>query len=465
MTISDPSMPRRTVLRTASAVALGGLVAAAAPAAATAAPVPPAAAGPPGPGADPLPALRRAARPLADLRPLEDMVGAAAIVGVGEATHSSREFFRTKNRIFRQLVEHCGFTTFMLETPWSSGVRLNAYVLRGEGDLRQIMEEEFQSSYLLWRTQEYLDLLRWMRQYNLRRPDRPVRFAGNDCSYAGPELFDTVTAHVAGRRPELLPRLRALYAASRPVGSLHEWTERYLTRPIPERRAMAAEVAGALELVESVPAGTGAAAREHAWAVQHARAIAQVGEFYTHDYFASAEARAEMMLYRDRIMAENTVRWHRLTGEKVLLSAHNGHVGYESTRPDMYPRLQGAFIRDLMGSAYICAGFTFGRGSFNAMDLDDPAEPIRRFSVGPPGPGSNEEMLERVRPGNGDGNGNGNYYIDMRTAAPSARRWLGSTRLTRSIGNSWPEAPLDTDLLSSYDVLIHLPRISAADRI
>ncbi|MFJ8231136.1 erythromycin esterase family protein [Streptomyces sp. NPDC094448] len=453
MTISDPTTPRRTVLRTASAVAVGGLVAAAPD---TAAAVPPAAAGPPGPGTDPLPALRRAARPLADLRPLEDMVGAAAIVGLGEATHSSREFFRTKNRVFRYLVEHRGFTTFMLETPWSSGVRLNAYVLRGEGDLRQIMEEEFQSSYLLWRTQEYLDLLRWMRQYNLRRPDRPVRFAGNDCSYAGPGLFDTVTAHIAGRRPELLPRLRTLYAASRPVGTLREWTELSLTRPIPERTAMAAEVAEALELVESVPAGTGAAAREHAWAVQHARAIAQVGEFYTHDYFASAEARADMMLYRDRIMAENTVRWHRLTGEKVLLSAHNGHVGYESARPE-YPRLQGAFIRDLVGSAYLCAGFTFGRGSFNAMDLDDPAEPIRRFSVGPAGPGSNEETLERVRPGN--------YYIDMRTAAPSARRWLGRTRPTRSIGNSWPDEPLDTDLLSSYDVLIHLPRITAADRI
>ncbi|QDY80767.1 erythromycin esterase family protein [Streptomyces qinzhouensis] len=384
------------------------------------------------------------------------MIGSAAIVGVGEATHSSREFFRTKNRVFRYLVERCGFTTFVLETPWSSGVRLNAYVLRGEGDLRQIMAEEFQSSYLLWRTREYLDLLRWMRQYNLRRPDRPVQFAGNDCSYAGPELFDAVTAHVAERSPALLSRFRALYAASRPVGSLHEWTERYLARPMPERRAMAAEVAEALELLESVPAGTGAAAREHAWAVQHARAVAQVGEFYTHDYFDPESARA-MMLYRDRIMAENTVRWHRLTGEKVLLSAHNGHVGYETTRPDQYPRLQGAFIRDAMGSAYVCAGFTFGRGSFNAKDLTDPAEPLRRFSVGPAGPGSNEETLERVRPGN--------YYIDMRTAAPSARRWLSHIRPTRSIGNSWPEEPLPTDLLSSYDVLVHLPRITAADLI
>ncbi|MGV9315123.1 erythromycin esterase family protein [Streptomyces sp. NPDC003691] len=459
MTISASGRSRRAVLRTVSAAALGGVAAAAVPGAASA--LPAVTAGPPGAGSGGAPpaalsALRRAARPLADLRPLAGMAGGASILGLGEATHSSREFFRTKNRIFRYLVERCGFTTFVLEAPWSSGVRIDAYVLRGEGDLDRIVREEFQSSYRLWRTREYLDLIRWMRQYNLGRPDRPVRFAGNDCSYAGAGLFDAVTAHVAGRSPGLLPRIRALYAASRPAGSLHEWTLRYLTRPMPERQAMAAETAEALRLLEPLPAGTGAAARRHSLAVGHARAIAQAGAFYTHDYF-DPQGRRAMMDYRDRIMAENTVWWQRRTGGRAVLSAHNGHVGYESARPDLYPRLQGAYLRDLVGDAYLCAGFTFGQGSFNAMDLTDPAEPVRRFSVGPAVPGSNEETLGQVRPGN--------YYLDMRTADPSARRWLGHARPTRSIGNSWPEEEVETRLLSSYDVLMHLPRITAADLI
>ncbi|AYV25459.1 Erythromycin esterase [Streptomyces sp. ADI95-16] len=30
---------------------------------------------------------------------------------------------------------------------------------------------------------------------------------------------------------------------------------------------------------------------------------------------------------RDRVMADNIAWWRRRTGEKMLLAAHNGHVG------------------------------------------------------------------------------------------------------------------------------------------
>lgn len=92
----------------------------------------------------PVRALARSAEPLRDLRPLEKAVGSATIVGVGEATHGSSEFFTTKHRLFRYLVEHQGFTTYALEANWSAGLRLNDHVLYGKGDPRTIMREEFQ---------------------------------------------------------------------------------------------------------------------------------------------------------------------------------------------------------------------------------------------------------------------------------------------------------------------------------
>lgn len=446
--------PRRAVLGAATATALGTLLAGTAPAAASpsSGPLPAARRTP----ADPLPALRAAARPLTDLRPLERMTGHASIVGIGEATHNSREFFRTKNRIFQRLVERRGFTAFALEAPWSTGLRLDSWVVRGEGDIERIMREEFQSTYFLWRTREFLDLFRWMREHNIRHPDRPVRFLGNDCAYAGPELFDRVTEWVAVRHPALSPRIRALYAASRPTGSVAETIDGYLVRPIEERRALAKDVRRALELLRAAPAGPRESAGERAWMLQHAHAIAQVGRMHSYDYFNASQSR-EMMRYRDRIMARNTVWWHRATGHKVLLSAHNEHVGYEPLRPDLYPYVQGGFIRDMVGDGYVSAGFTFGEGSFHALDLNTPGEPVRRFSVGPPGPGTHEEVLGRVS--------ETDYYLDMRTAAPAARDRLDLPRPVRSIGNSWPESPVTARLLPTYDVLIHLPRITAADRI
>lgn len=406
--------------------------------------------------------LTRVAKPLrttepgtpgSDLRPLGRMIGSAEIVGLGEATHSSRQFFRMKHRVFRYLVEEKGFTTFALEAPWSTGLVLNEYVLRGKGDPQQLMRKEFQSSYRIWNTREYLDLLRWMRAHNVRHPDRPVQFMGEDNGYAGPELFAEVTDYVSAHHPELLPEFRRLYRDLRPTGSVEETVNENLSKPVAERERTAADARRAYELLRAQ--GPGEGRRAYEWAVQHARAISQTATLYSYYDFSDPEKIARAMLYRDRIMAENTVWWQRHTGHRMLLSAHNGHVSYESDNPEQYPKTQGEFIRRMVGADYMNIGYTFGQGSFNAMDLADPKEPYRRFSVQPLGAGSNEEVLERVS--------RRDYYFDLRAAPEPARDWLMEKRLTRSIGNAWPEDPYRTALGRQFDVLIHLHRVTAAD--
>ncbi|MER6914669.1 erythromycin esterase family protein [Streptomyces sp. NPDC000594] len=401
--------------------------------------------------ADPVPALARAAHPLTELRPLERMIRGASIVGLGEATHGSGEFFRVKHRILEHLVERAGFTTFALEANWSTGVRLDDYVVHGRGDLEQIMREEFQSSYTLWNTREYRDLIRWMREHNLRHPRHPVRFMGNDCSYASAALFDTVTRYVADHRPGLLAEVRERYRPWRPTGTVAETVSGLLAAPLAERHRMRDDLAAVAALIERRP--DGADPERHSWVRRHARAIAQVGGFYAYDYFDPAQT-GPMMRYRDRVMAENTVWWQRRTGGRVLLSAHNGHVGYETVDPERYPKLQGAFLREMVGDRYVSVGFTFGRGSFHAMDLTDPAEPLREFSIRGPEPGSAEETLERVA--------RQDHYLDLRTVPAPAREWLNTYRPVWSIGNSWPERARPARLATGYDILIHLRRVTAS---
>ncbi|MFI6422787.1 erythromycin esterase family protein [Streptomyces sp. NPDC050842] len=411
------------------------------------------AAGPPAP--DPARELARSAHPLTDLRPLDRMIGSAKVVGIGEATHSSAEFFESKHRIFEHLVERKGFTTFALEANWSTGLLVDEWVRTGRGDIRAIMRDEFQESYRLWNTEEYLDLFQWMRAYNVLHPRRPVRFLGNDLGYAGPNLFDTVTAYVARTSPALLPRFRGLYRASRPSGEVESWMKAYLVKPLPERRRMADDVNRALALLEEQRPGTGPGAREeHVWAVQHARVIAQVGTEFSHDLTDAGVA--EAMLYRDRVMAENTVWWQRQTGDRILLSAHNGHVGYVTPKPDQYPRIQGAFLRDALGPDYVSVGASFGQGSFNAHDTEAPGEPLRPFTVGPLGPDSHAATLDRVSPGA--------FYLDLRRTTPAARDWLDVPRPARHIGTAypWPGDVVPFRLPDSYDLLIHFPRVSAA---
>ncbi|MFJ2828055.1 erythromycin esterase family protein [Streptomyces sp. NPDC087263] len=386
-----------------------------------------------------------------DLRALDRMIGHARVVGVGEATHSSHDFFALKDRVFRHLVEEKGFRTFALEGSWSTGLRLNDYVLYGKGDPRRIMSEEFQSDYSWWNNTEYLELVSWMRAYNIQHPHDPVQFMGDDFGWAGPELYDKVTDYVARAHPELLARFTELYRGLRPTVATGTYMDQYFTKPLAERKDMAARTGEALKLLRQQPSGSGEAAKEaYDWAVQHANAIDQTARGYSFDMEDPAQGAAAMR-YRDSVMAEDVAWWERHTGTKVLLSAHNAHVGYESFAPADYPRMQGAFLRDSLGSDYVSVGLTFDQGSFNATGPDGK---VQRFTLGPASPGTNEYTLDRVR--------YRDYVVDLRTTGSPARAWLNRARPTRSIGTDYPDGPYDVALAPSHDILIHLHRVEAA---
>ncbi len=70
----------------------------------------------------------------ADLMPLEQIIGNARVVALGEATHGTREFFQMKHRILEFLVREMGFTTFGIEATWAEANRVNDYVHTGVGD-------------------------------------------------------------------------------------------------------------------------------------------------------------------------------------------------------------------------------------------------------------------------------------------------------------------------------------------
>ncbi|MFJ8712171.1 erythromycin esterase family protein [Streptomyces violaceus] len=410
-----------------------------------------------------VPVLERAASPLrsaepggdpGDLRPVGRAAGDAVVVGMGEATHGSHEFLTMKDRVFRYLVERRGFRTFALETAWSTGVRLDDYVVHGKGDPERIMREDFQYTYALNPTAENLALVEWMRDYNRRHPKDPVRFMGDDWGYTGPELYDRVTEYVARVRPDLTPRFEELYRGLRPTVPSGAYQKAYLARPLAERQEMASRTGRALALLKSL-APRGEAGREQFGEVlRHATVIDQTATGYGFD-FADPRQVAEAMRWRDEVMADNVVRWHEHTGHRILLAGHNNHIGYEPEDPEVLPRTQGAFLRDRLGSGYVSIGLTFGRGSFKATDPEETR--MLTHTVGPARPGSNEHTLDQVR--------YDRYFLDLRTAPGAVRPWLAVARPTRSVGTAYPEERnwFDIALGRCFDVLIHQDRVRDVD--
>ncbi|MFJ9677880.1 erythromycin esterase family protein [Streptomyces sp. NPDC101194] len=439
---------RRVLLATA-AVATGAVLAPVAVQAATADTA--------GRGQGPVRALEQAAHPLrstepggntADLRALGSMIGDAKVVGLGEATHGSHEFFTMKERVFRHLVEKKGFTTFALELSWSAGLQIDDYLQTGKGDAREIAEETLTNSP--WDREEFVSLIEWMRDYNRHHPDRTVHFMGDDIG--APALSDAffgrVTGYVQKNNPEALPRLDELYTGLRPIDDVFA----YLGKPLAERQQLAAKAQQALELVSGLK-GSGGEAFD--WAEQNARSVAQTAEFLTLNP-DDPESNAASQRFRDEVMAQNVSWWQQRTGQKVLLSAHNDHVAYVSSDPETYSKTQGSFLRDTMGRNYLPIGFTFNQGSFLSKDAALGGE-WKKFTVPAAEPDRNEATLDKVH--------YRDFYLDLRTAPAAARDWLNTARPTLNVGTLFPEKPRDTALAKAYDVLIHLHEVREADKL
>ncbi|MEV6957282.1 erythromycin esterase family protein [Streptomyces sp. NPDC051183] len=159
---------------------------------------------------------------------------------------------------------------------------------------------------------------------------------------------------------------------------------------------------------------------------------------------------------RDRVMADNTIWWHRRTGDKMLLSAHNGHVGYLSTDPVMYPTTQGVFLRNALGPGYAAIGFTFNRGAFLTATTFGGA--WDKVTVPAATPDMHEYTLDRVR--------HRDYYLDLRTLPVAGRTWLNTPRPVYDAGSSFKKDPLPTLAISqAYDILIHLDEVREATKL
>ncbi|MFI2415892.1 erythromycin esterase family protein [Streptomyces sp. NPDC018947] len=381
-----------------------------------------------------------------DLRALGTIIGNAKVVGLGEATHGSHEFFAMKERVFRYLVEEKGFSTFALEMSWSAGLTIDEFLQGGEGDARQIAAKTLAASP--WEREEFAHLIGWMRDYNTSHPQQKVHFMGDDISApkAGDLLFARVTDYMRKARPEALQQLNALYAGVRPLDDLYA----YMNKPLAERRKNADKAQEALDLVTATK-GTG---DDYEWAVQHARNIAQTLAYAAVDVKDPASINTVEHM-RDKAMADTVAWWQRRTGDKVLLSAHNGHVGYRSTDPKMTPTPQGTHLRRDLGRDYVSIGFTFARGSFLTKDASFDGD-WKKVTVPPATKDMNEYTLDQVH--------HRDYFLDLRALPSEARAWLNTARPTYDAGTVYKKGTT-LAIGKAYDVLIHLHQVREADKL
>ena len=255
---------------------------------------------------------------LADLRALSPYLQNAGIIGLGDASHGTREFYLVKHRLIEYLVREEGFTVIALEAPWPRLNRIDDWIQGGEGDPAALLDDP---DYWFWNTEEILDFLWWVRTYNMSRGDRPaVTIAGTDAVMTD-GLIDDVVSYLRQVDPEAVAAAKEAWgcipsnswgtresaaiktAAESPCLAAADGMTRYLA----ERREQYVQ--------RSSP-------RRFDQVLQSARMIRQSGEIA----FATRARRQET---RDQKMGENVawLREHAFGSQrKVVFWGHNFHV-------------------------------------------------------------------------------------------------------------------------------------------
>ena len=158
---------------------------------------------------------------LDDLMFLEDLVGDARIVALGEPNHGTHEFFQLKHRLIEYLVEEMGFDLLALEANWPEANLVNDYVHTCEGDERSLLVG---LRYWTWNTQEILDLVQWMCAHNQTAGAESASLSGFDMQ-SPDAAMESVIAYIEQVDPSYAPDARRGYSCLR-LARLQDYAER-----------------------------------------------------------------------------------------------------------------------------------------------------------------------------------------------------------------------------------------------
>ena len=98
--------------------------------------------------------------------PMFDRFGDARVVLLGESTHGTSEFYRTRAAITRWLVEKRGFNIVALEADWPDARVLDARVRGGKAASGEAFAR---FPAWMWKNREFDAFLAWLASHNAAR--------------------------------------------------------------------------------------------------------------------------------------------------------------------------------------------------------------------------------------------------------------------------------------------------------
>jgi erythromycin esterase-like protein/predicted phosphoribosyltransferase len=402
---------------------------------------------------------------------LQEIIGDARIVLIGESSHGTQEFYEARAAITRWLIQNKGFCAVAAEADWPDAYRVNRYV-RGLGDDGSANEalsgfERFPA--WMWRNVVVRDFVDWLHAHNGHRREsggRQTGFYGLDL-YSLHRSIQEVIAYLDDIDPEAAARARDRYACfdhtSADDGQAYGFAAAFGAGLSCERAAIDQLVEMQRNALQYARRDGLVAEDEVFYAQQNAQTVRNAEAYYR----AMFGGRVTSWNLRDEHMAQTLQALlahldHQGESEpsRIIVWAHNSHVGdARATEVGADGQLTlGQLVRERYGEDCRLIGLTTYAGSVTAASTWGGI--AERKLVRPALNGSVEELFhETGRP----------HFLVSERISPAVGEPLDTVRLGRAIGVIYLPA---TERQShyyhvrpgeQYDAIIHIDRTRALE--
>lgn len=276
------------------------------------------------------------------------------IVALGEATHGNREFQQSKREVFEILSEKNDIRALVIEGDFGGCSIINDYIQGGDGDEREMTKL---LGYRLYRTDDMLELIRWMRDHNASAADdHKVRLYGMDIQSS---IFN-------------VSFLKEFYAKAAPEraaeisGDLEDFfgTEEDGYDPSRADEIIAYTDALAEDLADNADAYAAATGRDrHFRACLAAEALKRYINYREKENFSHKYRDGSMKDLTDRILAFEEEEH----GSELMIACHNGHMTKNQSSNFTF---LGKYLYEELKDAYFAIGTDFYITSCNLPGKD-----------------------------------------------------------------------------------------------
>ena len=282
--------------------------------------------------------------------PLIRTMSPKRIVGLGEGTHGTSEFYKLRYWISRILIEEYSYNYIGFENDFGDVWQLNQN-LNDTTDLKTSMKKYI---YSIWQKEEVLEFLEWVRSWNINHKTKVI-IAGVDYALIETDVNVLLKVMQHDVKPEIITAVKQLQEPAFLQDQL--WEGKYKTNfredmlEVRKKSSRAYKLADSIEkiiLADSFPLSV-----KKDCAIAIANIKQGVGPF--HHRTEESE--------RDSIMAANVKMHLTDSGDKMIVWAHNAHLSKKAVYDNSVGGM-GGFLLKLYPDNYFVIGTGTAEGPY-----------------------------------------------------------------------------------------------------